>query len=154
MARRKVEPAPVDQGSSTGATIDGGGGPEPERAAIQDEGSTPAAAFGFIAQAGHPLNGASAPQSLPGTAVSFSIGAVASDDEGSEVTVTKAEEIYGRPNSFGSYRVGPFVLKAVCRQGESRLDLGRKLRAELETLAAEERVRARASYLAHLEKAF
>lgn len=71
-----------------------------------------------------------------------------------EVTATHPEEMYGKPGTFSSYRVGPFVLKATVRPEETRLMVMDRLNAELREIANKEREKARADFLAFLPKAF
>lgn len=62
------------------------------------------------------------------------------------VTVTWGEEIF-TPRQYHSFRVGPFSGTTVVREGETRVDAGRRLRRELKALAEEDRLDKHRSYL-------
>lgn len=64
--------------------------------------------------------------------------ALESQDEGEEIDATRGEDMYGKPGSFSSFRVGPFSGKTRVRPGETRVTAGQRLRAEFAQLAAEE----------------
>lgn len=75
-------------------------------------------------------------------------------DEGEEVSATKGEEMYGKTGQFSSYRVGPFAGTTKVRPGETRMQARRRLMAELNEQADEERESAKRKFLAHLPTAF
>lgn len=73
---------------------------------------------------------------------------------GDEISVTIGEELYGKPGSFSSYRVGPLGGTTRVQPGETRADAYRRLRADLAAMLVEEREARRAEFLAGLQKAF
>jgi hypothetical protein len=123
-----------------------------EREAIQAEGSLdPGSFFGAETKLPPPppvvniVN--QGPTSAPTDAE------LASGQEGSEVHVTKGEEMYGKTGTFSSYRVGPFSLTAKVGPGQTRLGVFRQLRQELEVMADEAREEAKKKFLAHFPTA-
>jgi hypothetical protein len=82
------------------------------------------------------------------------IFAKSAESEGEEVDVTWPEEIYGKPGSFSSYRVGPFNSKSRVRAGETRPQAMRRVLDELAQVAAYARTEAKREFLGHFKVAF
>jgi hypothetical protein len=80
--------------------------------------------------------------------------AVPSTAEGERITVTRGEEMFGKPGSFSTYRVGPFTVEGRVRPGENYQMATARLLAELNQVFDAAFDVARAKFLAHFEKAF
>lgn len=177
MARRKVETAPssplgtltaeqraaeiaarqnqalaASAPAAEGTPMDTGGGgwEDPERAAIQEEGSkTSALSASFFGK------------TTPAATTAAAIPSQESRDEdvlgGSseeEITYTAGEEMYGKQGTFSSYRVGPITLRTRLRPRESHGAAYARLRADATAMMASEREVKDAEFKAHFKKAF
>ncbi len=79
---------------------------------------------------------------------------IQADDRDDLVEVTLGEEMYGKPGSFSSYRVGPFRAQGKVRPGETRVEAMKRLSGDLETVMALARDKARTEFCKHFAVAF
>lgn len=79
--------------------------------------------------------------------VGFMHSSIADEDE--PVTATRGEEMYGKPGTFSSYRIGPFTTSSKIRKGETRATAYVRLLDALRQVAAEERKKAHEEWSSH-----
>ena len=151
--------APVDPKTLTPDPAHTKADEDVERAAIQEEAKGLGASFFGGVSIPKAVEEAATkaiappPPSVP-AAVVVAAPAPVFDHGVEEVTATIGEELYGKPGSFSSYRVGPIGGRTRVLPGETRMMAYRRLREELAQMMNEERELRRAEFLGAVQKAF